>query len=112
MMPRVKDTPPEYPDSLPSHVEERHLRQPERLVSSGQGSQSSAGEGHCPLDVGLDRRSITVRKERLYGWFRKAQELGEEAPLRQNLMSQNFTDRAAAWVGPELELIISELTPD
>src|SRR4051812_44599323 len=108
----VEDPAPEYPDPLPPHVEERYGCEPKSLIAVGERSQPGSGQLQHPLDVGLHRRLVTNRKERLDWWFGQSDELGKETPLRENLMSEDLADRAAPGMKPELELIVVQLAPD
>jgi hypothetical protein len=112
MMRGVQDPPPEDPDSLAPDIEERHLSRPEGLARIGERRQASPRKGDYALDIGLHRRPITLRQQRIHVRLGETHELGEKPPLREDLMNQYLADGAAAGVKPELELIIVQLAPE
>lgn len=49
----VQDPPPEHPDPLALHVEERHPAQPEPFVAPGERSEPRPGEIQVAPDIAI-----------------------------------------------------------
>jgi hypothetical protein len=55
----MEDPPPENPDSLTTHVKERHFGQPESLVSGGKRNEARPRQTDDSFYVRLDRRLVS-----------------------------------------------------
>ena len=112
MVAGVEDSPPERPDSLPFQpTEERHLRQPPLGGRLGKLRQPPLRQRDVPVQVGLDRGLIARRQQFFDGWLLGADELGEEPPLREDLVDQDGSDRVDLLVRLEVEEIVGDRPP-
>src|SRR5579872_7136297 len=98
----MQDPPPENPDSLPFHIEERTLLHPPIVVLLRQVGQSRSRQVDQPRRECL--RSVRCGKQYRRIRLRTTEEIPEESPLRQKLVPEYFERRTRTGMRPERKI--------
>src|SRR6266852_2779027 len=110
MVRRVQDPAPEDPESLSSHVEERHHFQPPRFVTSGHAFQTRATQ--LLITPAKRRGHKLLRQQRgRFGLARQSDELSKEAPFRKKLVLHDVEHAAGTLHRFESHIFWFELAP-
>ena len=110
MMRGMQHAPPEHPDALALHVEEACGPEPPPFLLRRQKIQSRRGELRHPARKRI--HGLLHRKDARWLRLRRAQEFGEEASLRQQLMLQDVRGGARTRMRTEAQIPIAESPPD
>src|SRR5579864_8330728 len=106
----VENAPPEDPDALALHVEERHNLQPPFLVAIGHALQARPAQLFMPA-AECGRSEFRRQQRRRFRFAAQADEFGKETPLRKKLVLHDLQHGGGTLRRLESHVFRRELAP-